>query len=90
MYVKLNRDANCFLPVVSKDCFMRVEKYFGLTKGTIGYQKNTDNLLEKLSRKNHENGVYQKLNRLDVVIFRVHAFGVRVHIHKIYFFVTQY
>ena len=34
-------------------------------------------------RKNNENVVFQKLNHLDDVFFRVRTFGVRVFFHKI-------
>ena len=37
-----------------------------------------------ISRKNHEK-VYQKIEHLDNVIFRVLAFGVRVFLHKLCF-----
>ena len=46
---------------------------------------NTDYLLEDLSRKNHENCVYQKLKHLDDVIFRELVFGVGVFLYKVYF-----
>ena len=39
-----------------------------LEEGTISSHWNTDYLLENLSRKNHENVVYQKLKHLDDVI----------------------
>ena len=42
-----------------------------------------------LSRKNHENVVYQKLKHLDDVIFRVLVFGVRVFLYKVWFFFFQ-
>ena len=92
LYVKLNRDANCFLPVESKDykfCFIWVVKYVGKKRGTIGSHWSAEYLLENLSGKNHENIVYQKLKHPDDVIFRVLAFGVRVFLHKVCFFVTQ-
>ena len=57
-YVKLNRDANCFLPVkMHKFFFISVEKYVGKKRGTIHSHWNTNYLLENLSSKNHENGV---------------------------------
>ena len=72
-----------------KFCFIWVKKYVGYKWGTICSHWNTDYLLENLSRKNHENVVYQKLKHLDDVIFRVLVFGVRVFLYKVWFFVTQ-
>ena len=39
--------------------------------------------------KNQENVVYQKLEKLDDVIFRVLDFGVRVFLHKVWLFSTK-
>ena len=39
-YVKLNLDANCFLPAESKDCVIWVEKYVCQKRGTICSQWN--------------------------------------------------
>ena len=63
-----------------------------LEDGAICSHWNTDYLLENISHKHHKNVIYQKLNLLGDVIFRVLvlAFGVRVFLHKIFFFVIQY
>ena len=68
-----------------KFCFIWVEKYVGQKRDTMCSHWDADYLLENLSRKHHENVVYQKLKHLDDAIFRVLVFGVRVFLHKIMF-----
>ena len=60
LYVKLNWDANFFLPVESKDYefrFVWVQKYVGWKRSTICAHWNADYLLENLSPEDHENVV---------------------------------
>ena len=58
LYVKLNWDANLFLPAESKDCmnsvFVWVQKYVGCERGRVCAHRNADYLLENLSCKDHE------------------------------------
>ena len=59
--VKLNLDANHFLPVESKDCMnsasYECRNYVGQERGTVCAQGNADYLLENLFCEDHENVV---------------------------------
>ena len=67
LYVKLNRDANCFLPVESKDC---INSHMSGEICRLEERHNWFKLEYRLSAgtpipQNHENVVYQKLKHLD-------------------------
>ena len=58
LYVKLNWDANRFLPAESKDCMNSASyEYRNMSASTVGAHGNADYLLENLSREDHENVV---------------------------------
>ena len=58
LYVKLNWDANRFLPAESKDCWIPLRKSterYRLGAGTVCANGNADYLLENLSREHNKN-----------------------------------
>ena len=61
LYVKLNWDANRFLPAESKDCMNSASYEYRNMSARRGAQfvphGNADYLLENLSREDHENVV---------------------------------
>ena len=61
LYVKLNWDANRFLPAESKDCMNSASyEYRNMSarrRGTVCAHGNADYLLENLSPEDHENVV---------------------------------
>ena len=60
LYVKLNWDANRFLPAESKDCMNNASyeyRNMSARRGTVCAHGNADYLLENLSSKDHENVV---------------------------------
>ena len=73
-YVKLNRNANCFLPDESKDCKILLHMSREICR--LEERHNLFSVQYRLSAgkpfpQNHGNAVYQKLKHLDDVIFRV-------------------
>ena len=83
LFVKLNWDANRFLPAESKDCMNPASYEYRNMSARRGAHGNADYLLENLSRDDHENVVNEKLEHLDNVFFSVLVLRIRVFLHKI-------
>ena len=89
LYVKLNRDANCFLLVESKDCINPAsyeQRNMSARRGPhlVPIEIPTICWTFAAKKNRQENMVYQELKHLHEGIFRVIVFGVGVI--KIIFF----
>ena len=85
LYVKLNWDANRFLPAESKDCTNSASyEYRNMSaRGAVYAHGSSNYLLENLSCQDNENVVNYKLERLDDIFFSVLVLWIRVFLRKI-------